>query len=225
MAFLRELFLERKVRRTKGSVTNHSSREPARHSANVCLLDMALALCQKEHADVGALLAMSERQEESTPAQLATHVAQLTEQLASVLSAQKPCNAEFAPPPIAAPAQQLAAQAQQLAAQLMDQAAAQGQDLAAPGPGYAQQEAGPEGNVVLPVAEQQAAGTVRSQQQQARARLRERLKSIHNRRSKARTQPAEVTADNNGVCFIETLRNADSGEDNDEVRLEKKMKK
>lgn len=51
-AWYREEWLERGVRKTKSYTTNHSTRNPALHATNVCLLDMGLRVCKRDEPDI-----------------------------------------------------------------------------------------------------------------------------------------------------------------------------
>ena len=53
-AWYREEWLERGVRKAKSYTTNHSTRNPALHATNVCLVDMGLQLCKLRQPDIDA---------------------------------------------------------------------------------------------------------------------------------------------------------------------------
>ena len=53
-AWYNEASGERDIRRTKSKITNHSTRRPAQHAANVCLADMCLELVKVEQPDIDA---------------------------------------------------------------------------------------------------------------------------------------------------------------------------
>lgn len=55
-AYLREDWGERLVRRTKGKITGHSTKQAPRASAGVCLVEMGLRICQQEHPGIDAPL-------------------------------------------------------------------------------------------------------------------------------------------------------------------------
>lgn len=51
-AYLREDWGERMVRHTKGRITGHHTKDAARASAGVCLVEMGLRICQQTYEDV-----------------------------------------------------------------------------------------------------------------------------------------------------------------------------